>query len=189
MGNASHDFVSVDMRGLKAALVARARMRRVSVSSIVRSAVERELGAVAGSAPSSPESDPIASSTIKLSIRMSAAEAMQLVDGAREAGISRGAYIAALVAGGAVLSRRADHLGALTASGAELATLSRNIGHLTALLRQGSVRAAQQYLAMLDSLTTEVRRHLNVAADALADLRPARDARKAPTEQRGRQHV
>jgi hypothetical protein len=44
MSNASRDFVSVDMRGMKAALVALARTRRVGVSAVVRTAVARELG-------------------------------------------------------------------------------------------------------------------------------------------------
>lgn len=43
MSNACHDFVSVDMRGMKAALVAHARARRVGVSTVVRAAVAREL--------------------------------------------------------------------------------------------------------------------------------------------------
>jgi hypothetical protein len=50
--------------------------------------------------------------------------------------------------------------------------LSRNIHHLTVLLRQDSVWAAEGYREMLDSVTAEVRRHLRIAADALADLRP-----------------
>ena len=44
MTSSSHDFVTVDMRGLKAALVARAQAERVSVSAVVRRAVQRELG-------------------------------------------------------------------------------------------------------------------------------------------------
>ena len=44
MNNPTHDFVTVDMRGLKATLVARAQAERVSVSLVVRRAVERELG-------------------------------------------------------------------------------------------------------------------------------------------------
>ena len=36
MNTPSHDFVTVDMRGLKAALVARALAQRVSVSVLVR---------------------------------------------------------------------------------------------------------------------------------------------------------
>ena len=44
MTSSPHDFVTVDMRGLKAALVARAQAERVSVSAVVRRAVQRELG-------------------------------------------------------------------------------------------------------------------------------------------------
>ena len=43
MNTHSHDFVTVDMRGLKAALVARAQAERVSVSVLVRGAVARQL--------------------------------------------------------------------------------------------------------------------------------------------------
>ena len=38
MNTPSHDFVTVDMRGLKAALVARAQADRVSVSVLMRRA-------------------------------------------------------------------------------------------------------------------------------------------------------
>jgi hypothetical protein len=44
MNTVPHDFVTVDMRGLKAALVARARRERVSVSVLVRKALARDLG-------------------------------------------------------------------------------------------------------------------------------------------------
>jgi hypothetical protein len=47
-----HDFVTVDMRGLKAALVARAEAQRVSVSVLVRGAVARDLGLALGAEPS-----------------------------------------------------------------------------------------------------------------------------------------
>ena len=50
MNTPTHEFVTVDMRGLKAALVARAQAQRVSVSVLVRGAVERELGLVEASA-------------------------------------------------------------------------------------------------------------------------------------------
>ena len=52
MNTPTHDFVTVDMRGLKAALVARAQAERVSVSVVVRRAVERELGLVDASCES-----------------------------------------------------------------------------------------------------------------------------------------
>lgn len=41
MNTHSHDFVTVEMRGLKAALAERAQVERVSVSVLVRGAVCR----------------------------------------------------------------------------------------------------------------------------------------------------
>jgi hypothetical protein len=171
MSTVSHDFVSVDMRGMKAALVALARSRRSGVSTIVRTLVARELGLERPDFLDAA-ADACASELVKVSIRLSVAEAAQLAARARHAGLSRGAYVGGLVSGVAVLSRPKDHLAALTASCGELAILSRNIYHLTTLLRQGSTLAAQAYVEMLDSLKVEVRRHLRVAGDALADLRP-----------------
>ncbi len=180
MNTSSHDFVTVDMRGFKAALVARAQAQRVSVSLLVRSAVAGYLGASepheSPQAPPSatPELGP-ASSTVKLSIRLTLAEANQLAAGARTAGLSRGAYLAGLVAGVPVLSNgtgRAEHLAALIASSAELSTLSRNIHQLTALLRHGDVQAAQPYRDTLDTLAGDVRAHLMLASRVLAELQP-----------------
>ena len=180
MNTPSHDFVTVEMRGLKAALVARAQAQRVSVSVLVRGAVERELGLVDPSAE--PEgamrTGAAAGSIVKLSIRVTSGEAEQLDAGARRAGLSRGAFLAGLLANVPSLSgnsaSRVDCLAALTASSAELSTLSRNIHRLTALLRQGEAGPAQQYRRMLDTVGDDVRAHLSLAASVLADLRPAR---------------
>lgn len=180
MKTPSHDFVTVDMRGLKAALVSCAQAERVSVSVVVRRAVERELGMV--DAVRRPHTGGTsAAPTVKLSIRLTGAEAEQLVAGARRAGLSRGAFLAGLLAGipsiGAGVASRPDCLAALNASCAELSTLSRNLHHLTALLRQGQARAAQEYRRLLDTLNDDVRAHLGLASAALAELRPARQGR------------
>ena len=177
MNTPSHDFVTVDMRGLKAALVARAQAERVSVSVLVRGAVARELGLdkpaanhQAGSAGATSRA-----ASVKLSIRMTPDEAEQLAAGARAAGLSRGAYLSGLIANVPVLTNganRTDHIATLVASSAELSTLSRNIHHLTSLLREGNVRPALVYRDMLDTLAGDVRRHLTLAASVLADLRP-----------------
>ena len=178
MNTSSHDFVTVDMRGLKAALVARAQAERVSVSVLVRGAVARDLGLAVEGEPGhvdvSSESASNATS-VKLSIRMSAEEARQLAAGARAAGLSRGAYLAGLAANVPVLSAgtcRAEHIATLMASSAELSTLSRTIHRLTALLRQANVEPARPYREMLDTLSDDVRRHLAMAARVLADLQP-----------------
>jgi hypothetical protein len=180
MNTPTHEFVTVEMRGLKTALVARAQAQRVSVSVLVRGAVERELGlADASTEPEGAMPAAAASgSIVKLSIRLTSSEAEQLDAGARRAGLSRGAFLSGLLAGVSALAAgagsRADCVAALHASNAELSTLSRDISHLTALLRRGEVRAAQEYRHRLDTLRDDVRVHLNLAAGVLADLRPAR---------------
>jgi hypothetical protein len=176
----THEFVTVDMRGLKAALVARAQAQRVSVSVLVRAAVERELGIVDASLEPEGAMRTAASagSVVKLSIRLTSSEAEQLDAGARRAGLSRGAFLAGLLANVPSLTgdsaSRVDCLAALTASSAELSTLSRDIHRLTALLRQGEVGPARHYRRLLDTLGDDVRAHLSLAASVLADLRPAR---------------
>jgi hypothetical protein len=180
MNTPTHEFVTVDMRGLKAALVARAQAQRVSVSALVRRAVEREIGLA--EAPTQPDGSVRATTSVgpvvKLSIRLTDAEAEQLDAGARRAGLSRGAFLAGLLADVPALSRdtgnRPDCVAALTASSAELSTLSRDISRLTALLRRGDVQAAREYRGLLDTLGDDVRAHLGLAAGVLADLRPSR---------------
>lgn len=178
MNTPAHDFVTVEMRGLKAALVARARAERVSVSVLVRGAVARDFGPAFECQPRHDEKSIGSASggaSVKLSIRMTSDEARQLDAGARSAGLSRGAYLAGLVGNVPALATgggRAEHIRALTASSAELATLSRNIHRLTALLRQANVEPARPYREMLETLAGDVRSHLELAARALADLRP-----------------
>ncbi|KNZ30851.1 MAG: hypothetical protein AD742_20175 [Methylibium sp. NZG] len=186
MNTPTHEFVTVGMRDLKAALVARAQAQRVSVSVLVRAAVARELGLAEASAEpaGATRAAAAAGSIVKLSIRLTRGEAEQLDAGARRAGLSRGAFLAGLLANVASLTgdsaSRVDCLAALTASSAELSTLSRSINHLTALLRRGEVGPALQYRRMLDTLGDDVRAHLSLAAGVLADLRPAR-----PSARRG----
>lgn len=186
MKTPAHEFVTVDMLGLKAALVARAQAERVSVSVVVRRAVECELGRI-NAADEQGRADRHAAPArpvVKLSIRLTSAEAEQLDAGTRLAGLSRGAFLAGLVSSIASLSdahaRRFDYLAALTASSAELSTLSRNLHQLAILLRRGDVAAAQGYRRKLETLGDEVRAHLRLAAGALAELRPARTVHTSP---------
>jgi hypothetical protein len=177
------------LHGLKAALVARARAERVDVSAVVRRAVERELGVAAATTELAGElrSPRAPDATVKLSIRLTSAEAARLASGAVRAGLSRGAYVAGLLAEVPLLTSgsasRPDLLAALNASCAELSTLTRNLHHLTTLLCQGQVRAAMEYREMLDTLGGDVREHMAIAAALLAELRPARPTRIASQRQ------
>ena len=187
MKTSTHDFVTVDMRGLKARLVEHAHAERVSVSMVVRRAVERELGLVDSSSKPVGEDKPavLIGPTVKVSLRLTSAEADRLASGARRAGLSRGAFLAGLLAGVPALASgsgsRSDCLVALHASCTELSTLSRNLHHLTSLVRQGQGRAALDYRLMLDSLCHEVRSHLSLASSVLAELRPARQVLPGPS--------
>src|ERR1700754_3072948 len=82
MNTVPHEFVTVDMRGLKAALVSRARERRVSVSGVVREAVARALPSneePAALKASRPLGDiDMAPGTVKVSIRLTANELRRL---------------------------------------------------------------------------------------------------------------
>lgn len=199
MKTSSHEFVTVDMRGLKAALVVRSQEKQLSVSMLVRSAVARDLG-LAEPDHRHP-ADAVAARTsklsrVKLSIRMSHDDAKQLAACAQAAGLSRDAFLAGLVAEVPVLSgggSRKEHVTALIASSAELSTFSRNIRHLSALLRQADAEAARLYRSMLDSLAGEIRGHLELAARTLADLQPRANDRSssasAPRRHQGGEHA
>ena len=177
MNTVPHEFVTVDMRGLKAALVARARERRVSVSVVVRDAVAQALpweqAALEASRPSVNVGVP--AGTVKVSIRLTTNEVRRLDAGAKAAGLARAAFLSGLIEGINVLSSggRREHLAALISSSSELSTLSRNIRHLADLLRRSESRAAQEYRAMLDTLANDVNMHLNLAGDVLTQLQPA----------------
>jgi hypothetical protein len=178
MNTHNPDFVTVDMRGLKAALVAHAQARRESVSVLVRRAVARELGQAESLPPPVTGFEsiaPLRRSQIKLSIRLTTSEAERLAAGARAAGLSRGAYLAGLIAGIPALtsgSSRTELLSALTTSNAQLSGLSRSIHALTRLLTQSNVQKALVYRDMLDTLDGDIHRHLTQAAALMADLRP-----------------
>ena len=185
MAPSSRDRISVDLRGLKAALFEQARAHGVSPSRLVRDALAEALGQSDSSGfdrTATTAAVPI-ESRVRLSLRMSREEAEVILAVARHAGLPPGAFIAGLVAGVPALTNganRTDHLAALIASSAELSTLSRNIHHLASLLREGNVRPALVYRVMLDTLAGDVRGHLTLAASVLADLRPrSRSAKRS----------
>lgn len=175
MVHPSRDRISVDMRGMKSALLERARARGTSPSEWVRTVLAVSLGREIHSACATPSESRGKGGRTRLTLRMHEADAQATLQAARAAGLSPGTYVAGLVAQAPVLVRHdgpAAHAAALTSSCAELATLSRNLHHLTNLLRQGSSRAAQEYSETLDNLAADVRAHLVVASAVVAELSP-----------------
>lgn len=178
MNTSPRDFVSVDMRGLKAALQTRARESRRSVSDLVRTAVAEWLG-TAHLAPSdtNPDTDD-EPATLKVSIRLHRTEVELLAARAKDAGVSRGALIGGLLTDVPALTqstaRPADVLSALVCSNAQVAALGKHVFRLCLLLEHGDGLAARQYRNQLIGLVDEVRLHLRLTAEAMELLRGRR---------------
>jgi hypothetical protein len=180
MPAAARQFFTIDLRGLRAALSARAASLGLSESDVLRGA----LAAALVSSTDTKDSDIAASSScdntpsrtnqqIKLSTRLPRLAATRLDYNARAAGLSRGAYLTRLIEGAPTVATSADRkagFAALSASSAELALLSRDIHHLTVLLKAGDIDAARPYRALLDTLDGSVRAHLAKATCTLTDL-------------------
>jgi len=176
----AREYFTVDLRGLRAALAARAAERRMTESDVLRSALAAALDAdqsiaitqktgFADGQPPTPH--------VKLSVRLTRLASQRLDHHARAAGLSRGAYLSRLIDGAPPVTASADRkaaAAALSQSSAELAVLSRDINHLTQLLRRGAMDAALQYRERLDHLDIDVRSHLDKAATILAECSCAR---------------
>jgi hypothetical protein len=196
MPAATRQFFTVDLRGLRAALAARAARLNISESDVLRSALAAALtnetdlvnAEVANNEAAQPASNGAAllgsSSQVKLSTRLSPCVAARLNHNVRAAGLSRGAYLARLIEGAPPVMPSADRkagFAALSASADELALLSRDIHHLTVLLKAGDVQAARPYRAMLDTLDGAVRAHLAKATSTLTELSVRRKATSQPS--------
>lgn len=176
----AREFFTLDLRGLRAALTARAAASGMTESDVLRSALAVALrddsGATTIPTPGGAESS-LAPPLIKLSSRLTRAAAERLDRNARAAGLSRGAYLTRLIDGAPPVTASADRASsaaALSASAAEVALLSRDLSHLTHLLRQGNHQAATPYRERLDTLDADMRAHLDRAAAVLAELSPPR---------------
>lgn len=187
MPHVAREYFTVDLRGLRAALVARAASQGVTASDVLRSALAAALRndeCLAALPASTGNERPPATGQVKLSVRLSCPTAHRLDSNARAAGLSRGAYLSRLIRSAppvmAASDRRAG-FAALSASATELAVLSRDINQLTQLLRRGSVEAARQYTRRLETLDSDVRAHLELSATALAELYSGRRSDLRPT--------
>jgi hypothetical protein len=176
MSHVAREYFTVDLRGLRAALSARAAASDMTESDVLRGALAAALG-VNGGAPvatSSAVERPAPTPRVKLSVRLSHLAAQRLNANARAAGLSRGAYLIRLVDGAPPVTSIADDaalVAALASSTAEMAVLSRDLNDLMRLLRHGSVQAAREYRDRLMTLDRDVQRHMEKAASTLVVLR------------------
>lgn len=175
MAAAAREYFTVALRGLRAALAARATHDGLTESDVLRSALATMLAT--GQDDTCEAIEPIAARSTsphaKLSVRLMHSAASRLDTDARAAGLSRGAYLARLIQITPPVASSTERIAACKAlnnSSEELAVMSRDINHLTQLLRQGSIAAAKAYAARHETLDRDVRSHLALAATVLADL-------------------
>jgi hypothetical protein len=180
MTASSRDRISVDLRGLKSALVERSQARGQTPSDFVRAALVTALQA---DMSVTKQVTALPGERVRLSLRMRRDDARLVIEQAVAAGLPLGTYVAGLCAGVPAIAHGArprDQVAALLSSCAVLSTLARDLRHLTQLLRQGEVLAAQQYRARLDDVERDVRVHLAMAAPLLSDLKPLLHRAPAP---------
>lgn len=179
MEPSSRDRISVDLNGLKAPLMERAKAVGFSPSHLVRQVLADALGRPAplnDNACRTPLQTGSATRS-RLCMRMRSEDAAATLQAAQHAGMATGDYVAALVAGVPVVLDGRGHaqtLQALTASTDELAHFGHRLYQLNALLRRGDVEPIRLYVGMLETLARDVRHHLDHVSCALADLQPRR---------------
>jgi hypothetical protein len=177
----SRDRVTVDLRGAGNVVHARARAQGLTVAAFVRRAV---LTMAEGTVDATDSTTVAASAddgqSRKVTLRLPAPHAVLLTMRARAADVSQGSYIAGLIDGAPPPRVAPDHrqaIATLARSTDQLAILSTDINALMRLLRMGSVEQARVYRDRLDSLSSVVHGHLDVASRFLADLQQASPAR------------
>ena len=135
----ARDLVTVDLRGMKPALIERGRGAGVSASRLVRQAVaellrNRSAPEPGGVAPEASSRD----GRVRVSLRLSRSQYDDLHERAATAGLPFGSYVISLMCSSTeplTAFDRAARTAALVRSNANLPTLSRDIAQLTGLLR------------------------------------------------------
>ena len=183
MAHDPRERVTIDLRGLGAAVQSRAAAERTTVAALARRAIvamldapasQAELfSAVAATAPRVPPDG----LPVKLTVRMSATHAVTLATRAHSADVSQGAYVAGLLDNAPPLPQSPDHraaIGALLTSTDQLAVLSGDLNAFMRLLGRGNPAALEPYRASVMSLSKDVHGHLAVASRLMSELKPPR---------------
>ena len=110
MSSPSREFFTVDLRGLRAVLRARAATLGLTESAVVRGILAAGLDAEQGdsSVPSAGVVGPMIAPQVKLSVRLPRTASSRLDRNARAAGLSRGVYLTRLIGGAPAVVASSD---------------------------------------------------------------------------------
>jgi hypothetical protein len=180
MASDSRDRLTIDMRGMRERLQGFAVSQGLSTSAVVRRALMELLVPGPDATPSQTMNALGSGDLVKVTLRLPAAFAELLKRRSREASVPQGVYVAGLVDGVPPPPLPRDHsdaIAALRSSTDQLAAIGTDLNALMRLLRLGPSPQVQGYRDRAQSLVEDVRRHLDVASDLIAQVRAARGRR------------
>jgi hypothetical protein len=179
MGKLHRDRVTIDLRGLREPLQTRALVNQMTPAALVRQAVLAYLAPKAGD--QKPDPKPLKyvreEQVIKVTLRLPAGHAALMNYQARIADVSKSIYVAALIEGAPPPRNHAQAVAALQASTNRLAVISTDLSaylRILHMVKPGASQELDRYQAGIDTLNKDIRRHLNTAAELVAELRATR---------------
>jgi hypothetical protein len=182
MGHPQRDRVTIDLRGLREPLRARALVNQVTPAALVRQAVLAYL--VPKSGDQKPDPTPLKyvreEQVVKVTLRLPAGHAALMNFQARIADVSKSIYVAALIEGTPPPRNHAQAVAALQASTHRLAVISTDLSaflRIMHMVKPGASQELDRYQAGIDTLNKDIGRHLDTAAELVAELRATRRAK------------
>ena len=179
MGKPQRDRVTIDLRGLREPLQTRALVNQMTPAALVRQAVLAYLAPTSGD--QTPYSKPLKhvreEQVVKVTLRLPAGHAALMNFQARIASVSQSIYVAALIEGAPPPRNHAQAVAALQASTNRLAVISTDLSAFLRILhmvRPGASQELDRYQAGIKTLNEDIRRHLDAAAELVAELRATR---------------
>lgn len=179
MGTPQRDRVTIDLRGLRTPLQNHAQLYQMTPAALVRQAVLAYLTLKSGD--QAPDRKLVTmvrdKRVVKVTLRLPAAHVTLMNMQARTADVSKSIYVAALIEGAPPPANHAQTVAALQASTNRLAVISTDLSDFLRIMRTVKPGASQEldrYRPGIDTLNKDIRGHLAVAAQLVAELRATR---------------
>lgn len=179
MGLPQRDRVTIDLRGLREQLHTHALRKQMTPAALVRQALLTYLAPTPSNlTPELPRLPLLRDKQlVKVTLRLPSGhvELMNLL--ARRADVSQSIYVAMLIEGSPPPTNHTQTVAALQASTNRLAVISTDFSAYLRILHMGKPGTSQElerYRAGIKTLYTDVRRHLDTAAQLVAELRATR---------------
>lgn len=176
MAARARERVTIDLRGLGAAVKAHARARNVRVSDVIRLALVDALKVAGSDLPLDHGDLPDAAKdrSVKVTVRLRQGAAASLAASARACGLSQSAYLTKLIRGVPAPPLAVGE--ALRSSTELLAVVSTDLSELTRILRRDAGSSGAFIERSLQPLLDDVQHHVSLASRLMSELRPARGA-------------